>query len=124
MKHLIYLITIVVIIVSLVVLGFTLRQVNQQRTYLTDDLQRRTSLLADSLKESIRPSYLNNATSSLQNVLNKFTGRERLLGLAVYDSKSSLYAVSLGLSPEYIKEKSPAELAMDSDSTKGDFFFF
>src|SRR5574344_2141815 len=118
MKQLLYLITIVIIIVSLIVLGFTFKQVHQQQSYLTDDLQRRTSLLADSLKESIRPSYLNNATSSLQNVLNKFAGRERLLGLAVYDSKGSLYAASLGLSPEYIKEKSPAELAMDSDSTK------
>lgn len=63
MKQLLTLLAVVIVIISLFVLGFTLQQIHDQRTSLVDDLQRRTTLLADSLKESIKPSYLNNTTS-------------------------------------------------------------
>ncbi|MFZ2189827.1 MAG: trehalose-6-phosphate synthase [Candidatus Magasanikiibacteriota bacterium] len=121
MKKLLALIAVVILIVSLVVLGFTLRQVQQQRNSLTDDLQRRTTLLADSLKESIRPSYLNNTTSTLQNILDKFVGRERLVGLAVYNNKAELFATSDGLQTELISNIIIPEKAMDSDSVEDGF---
>jgi len=121
MKQLLALIVVVIVIVSLVVLGFTFQQIHQQQTSLTDDLQHRTTLLADSLKESIRPSYLNNTTSTLQNVLDKFVGRERLLGLAVYDNKGGLFAVSADLSQDLSQDLTIPEKAMDLDSVEGDF---
>ena len=83
MKQLLTIIAGVVVIVSMVVFVFTLRQVREEEASLTDDLERRTALLADSLKESVRPSYLSNATSTIQSVLDKFANRGRLLGLAV-----------------------------------------
>ncbi|MFA5076115.1 MAG: trehalose-6-phosphate synthase [Patescibacteria group bacterium] len=111
----------VVIIVSLVVLGFTFWQVRQQQTSLVDDLQRRTTLLADSLKESIKPSYLSNTTATLQDLLDKFVGRERLLGLVVYDNKGDLFASSTGLPPDLVQNVTIPEKAMDLDSAEGDF---
>ena len=102
MKQLLALIAVVITIVSLVVLGVTFQQIYQQQTSLTNDLQHRTALLADSLKEAIRPSYLNNATTTLQKVLDKFAGRERLLGLAVYDNKAILFANSIELQQDLI----------------------
>lgn len=121
MKQLLIMIAGVAAIVSLVVFGFTFRQVHQEEASLLDDLQRRTSLLADSLKESIRPSYLNNATSTLQAVLDKFAGRERLLGLAVYGNQGGIFASSAGLPADLTSDGSIAEQAMDADSVADDF---
>ena len=121
MKQLLSLIAAVVIIVSLVVLGFTFRQVSEQQASLIDDLSRRTALLADSLKESIRPSYLTNATSTMQGVLDKFAGRERLLGLAVYDNKGELFATSAELPPDLTQDAEIPEKAMDADSALGNY---
>ncbi|MDE2312070.1 MAG: trehalose-6-phosphate synthase [Patescibacteria group bacterium] len=121
MKQLVALIGAVVLTVSLVVLGFTYRQAHEQRASLLDDLQRRTALLADSFKESVRPSYLSNASATMQSLLDKFAGRERLLGLAVYDNKGGLFETSAGLSQDLTQNADVAEKAMDSDSATGDF---
>ncbi len=121
MKKLLALIAVVVVIVSLIVLGFTVQQVHRQQDSLTVDLQRRTALLADSLKESIRPSYLGNSTSTIQKLLDKFAGRERLLGLAVYDNKGSLFAKSAELPKELSEDAAISEKAMDSDSIEDNF---
>ncbi|MCL5666999.1 MAG: trehalose-6-phosphate synthase [Patescibacteria group bacterium] len=121
MKQLFTIIAGVVIIVSLVVSGFTYRQIQQQQASLTDDLQRRTSLLGDSFKESVRPYYLTEATSTLQSLLDKFAGRERLLGLAVYDNKGNVFATSADLPQDLTLSADIPEKAMDKDSTEGDF---
>lgn len=120
MKQFLSIIAIVTSIVSLVVISFTLWQVEARRASLESDLQLRTALLADSFKESIRPAYLNNATTTVQKVLDKFAGRERLLGLAVYDNKGFVFATSTGLSRELVKDADLAEKAMDSDSALSD----
>ncbi|MBI5530972.1 MAG: trehalose-6-phosphate synthase [Candidatus Doudnabacteria bacterium] len=121
MKQLLASIAAVVIVVSLVVIGFTYTQVHQQQASLMDDLQRRSTLLADSFKESIRPAYVVKATSTLQSLLNKFAGRERLLGLAVFDNKGELFAVSAGLPNELVEDPQIPEKSMDSDSAVGAF---
>lgn len=121
MKQLFIIISSVIVIVSLVVVGFTFRQARQEEESLVDDLQYRTAFLADSLEESIRPAYLKNSTSTLRAVLNKFAGRERLLGLAVYDNQGELFATSTGLSVNLIADTSIPEKAMDADKVNGDF---
>ncbi len=121
MKQILALIAVVIVAVSLVVSSFTLRQVHQQQDSLTDDLQHRTTLLADSLKEAIRPSYLNNTTTTLQKILDKFAGRERLLGLAVYDNKAKLFANSVELQQDLTNNTTVPEKAMDSDSVEDGF---
>lgn len=123
MKQLIILISIIAIIVSSVVTGFTLNQIQQQKAQLTSDLERRTSLLADSFKESIKPSYLINSTTTLQAILDKFAGRERLLGLAIYNNQGRIFASSTKLSSIDLTEFSKiTEDAMDADSGMGNFF--
>lgn len=124
MKQFFSIIAIVISIVCLVVIGFTIRQVNESQTSLENDLQLRTALLADSLKESIRPSYLNNATSTIQTILDKFAGRERLLGLAVYDNEGALFATSLDLPSELAQIHVMPEKAMDADDIESDFVDF
>ena len=121
MKQLLTIIAGVVVIVSMVVFVFTLRQVREEEASLTDDLERRTALLADSLKESVRPSYLSNATSTIQSVLDKFANRGRLLGLAVYDDDGDLFSVSADLPFNLSDYAAVPKQAMDADSAKGDF---
>ena len=121
MKQLMIMIAGVVVVVSLVVFAFTLKQVTQEETLLRNDLERRTAILADSLKESIRPSYLNNNTATLQGLLDKFANRGRLLGLAVYDNHGDLFTVSENLSAEVTDDASIPKLAMDADGAEGGF---
>jgi trehalose 6-phosphate synthase len=121
MKQTIPIISTVILIVSLVFVGFTFWQVNEERSALETDLQIRTVLLADGLKEAIRPAYLSQATSTIQTVLDKFAGRERLLGLAVYDNKGSLLATSAALMLGLVDDSSLPEKAMDRDTVESDF---
>src|SRR3989344_5042438 len=121
MKQLLSMIAGVVIIVSLAVSAFTYLQVQREQASLLDDLEWRTALLADSFKESIRPSYLSNATGTLQGLLDKFAGRERLLGLAVYDNKTNLFMTSAGIAGNLTGDTTVAGKAMDADSAEGGF---
>lgn len=97
MKKLLSIIAGVVVIVSLAVSAFSYWQVRKEQATLLDDLQRRTALLDDSFKESIKPSYLTGATGTMQSLLDKYAGRESILGLAVYDDKGELFASSAGI---------------------------
>ncbi len=107
--------------VGLLILGLTYQQINSQYRALSSDLQYRTGLLADSLKESVEPFYIANQTKSIYQVLNKFTNRQRLLGLVVYNNKGEVVAASPGLSKEIIDSKQTLERAMDSNRSLGNF---
>src|SRR3990167_1034324 len=121
LKPLFSLVLVVIVSSSILAFGFTLWQVHEQKLSMTDDLERRTSLLADSFKESIRPSYINHTTSTAQVILDKFAGRERLLGLALYDNKGNLFAKSLDLSPDLSANSTVPEKSMDADAVESDF---
>src|SRR3989338_10670371 len=94
MKYIFTIIGSVVIAVSLVTLGFAIKQVNEERATLTINLEQRASLLADSLKESVEPSYANSSgttlQTSLQKTVNRFANRERLAGIGLYVNKGEL----------------------------------
>lgn len=121
MKQLFSIISAVIIIVSAVVFGFAWRQVQQQQDSLLADLENRTRLLTESLKESVEPQFLSNSKASLQRVLDKFANRQRLVGLAVFDSKGIMVASSEGLPEELTKDSSFAEQTMDADSDMNNF---
>src|SRR3989338_2357919 len=114
MKYIFAIIGSVVVAVSLVALGFNIRQVDQERATLTTNLEQRASLLADSLKESVEPYYANSIQSSfqasLQKVVNKFANRERLAGIALYDNKGILLATSSGLPKAIIENTKIGEI--------------
>ncbi|MDO8659641.1 MAG: trehalose-6-phosphate synthase [Candidatus Parcubacteria bacterium] len=126
MRYIFSIIGAVIITVSLVAIGFTIKQVNQEKITLTTNLEQRASLLADSLKESVEPYYENNAQpsfqSSLQKIVDKFANRERLAGIALYDNKGILLATSSGLPKAIIENKEIVSDAMDSNTLNGNFF--
>ena len=112
----------IVIVISVLVLLFTLIQVREEKERLTIDLQRRSTLLGESLKETIEPLLEKGRPERLQKIVEKFGNRERLAGVAVYDVKDKLVAATpplsapLSATPKFVTD------VMNSDLESGHFF--
>ena len=109
----------VVFVVSLVVGFFAMNQANQEQLELTSRLQSRSQVLADSLAESIEPSYNSRATSTIQRIIDRFASSERLAGLAIFDSSGTIVAGSENM--PLPKDRKLVTTTMDSDEPGGDF---
>ena len=109
----------VILAVSLVMGLFSLNQANQEQIELTSRLQSRSQVLADSLAESIEPSYNTRATSTTQRTIDRFVSSERLSGIGVFDNAGTVVAASedLPLPPGGMLVRT----VMDSDEAQGDF---
>ena len=112
----------IVVVISVLVLLFTLMQVRQEKERLTIDLQRRASLLGESLKETIEPLLEKGRPERLQKIVEKFGNRERLAGVAVYDVKDKLIAATPSLSAHLSVTPTFVTNAMNSDLEGGHFF--
>jgi trehalose-6-phosphate synthase len=88
----------IVVVISAIVLLFTVAQVQQEKERLILDLERRASLLGESLKETIEPLVEKGLLGRLPKIVEKFGNRERLTGVAIYDVKDNLIAVTPALS--------------------------
>ncbi len=125
MRYILTIIGTVVLAVSLVALGFSFKQVNQERATLTTNLEQRASLLSDSLKESVEPYYANSSQASLktslQKIVDKFANRERIVGIALYDTQGVLIASSMGLPKAIIGNGGIVSEAMDSNKFNDNF---
>ena len=124
MKQIITAILVIGLTVSLVVIVFTINQVSNEEKRLTTDLQYRSTLLAESFRETVEPSFLSKSNESLQAVVEKFANRERFGGIAVYDHKGNIIAVSSSLPKEIHEAQQIATDAMDGDKANGDFVDF
>jgi trehalose-6-phosphate synthase len=111
----------IVIVISVLVLLFTFMQVRQEKVGLTIDLQRRTSLLGETLKETIEPLLGKGHPERLQKIVEKFGNRERLAGVAVYDVKDKLIAATPSLSSYLSATPKFVTNAMNSDLEGGHF---
>ena len=109
----------IVFVISVLVFLFTLVQVQQEKERLTIDLQRRASLLGESLKETIEPLLEKGRPEPLQKIVEKFGNRERLAGVAVYDVKDKLIAATPSLSPHLSVTPTFVANAMNSDQEAG-----
>ncbi|MBI2474420.1 MAG: trehalose-6-phosphate synthase [Candidatus Taylorbacteria bacterium] len=92
--NLIIIIAAVIIVIVSGAAVLTYKEIGEQRKNDVVDLQYRTKLLADSLKEAVEPYYLGKSTSALQKIVDKFADTERLFGFAVYDSQGTEVAAS------------------------------
>src|SRR3989338_8146788 len=124
MKFLIATILYIVAIVGFVAMLFTVNQVNREEGRLRLDLQHRSSLLAESFKESVEPNFLNKSDAYLKTVVEKFTNRERFAGLAVFDNQGKVIAVSSSLASRIKDLQKTAVDVMDVDTSNGKFINF
>lgn len=115
MKQLFIAISAIVVIISFVVVAFTINQVYQEEQRLKSDLKYRSTLLADSLKETVEPSLINKSHGQLQKLVNRFDTEERLAGMNIYDNKGNPIATSSSLPREIPQSKQVALDAMDQN---------
>lgn len=121
MKQLLIVIFAIVIMISLVLTAFTINQIFSEEQRLKSDLQHRSTLLADSLKESVEPNFINKSHGQLQSLVNRFDTEERLAGMNIYDNKGNPIATSSSLPIEIPEAKQIAADAMDQNKENGDF---
>jgi trehalose 6-phosphate synthase len=111
------------IVISILVLLFTFHQVQQEKERLTLDLERRAALLGESFKETIEPWIEKGQFHRLPKIVEKFGNRERLAGLAVYDSQDKLIAATPQLSPDLTTPPVFVGHAMNLGQEIGSFLF-
>ncbi|MGH7245742.1 MAG: alpha,alpha-trehalose-phosphate synthase (UDP-forming) [Candidatus Levyibacteriota bacterium] len=121
MKQLISAFLLIIFAVSMVILSFTIRQVDNEQNNLTSDLQHRSALLSDSFIDTIEPYVAYNNAPALQQIVDRYTNRERLMGLAVYDNKGNVLALSSGLATELAKTPTLPATIMDANKADGQF---
>jgi alpha,alpha-trehalose-phosphate synthase [UDP-forming] len=111
----------IVLAIAAISIAFTFNQASDERIALASDLQYRTRLLAEGLKESVEPYYVGRSAEALQNLVDRYADRERVIGLSVYDGRGDVVAVTKGM-PERLSVRQPiVTTAMDSDSPSGEF---
>lgn len=98
-----------VIIVTLVACGFSFWQGQQEEARLKKELERRANIIADSLRISVEPLLLIEDKRPAQRIVDKFSNRERLVGVAIYDIHENPVVISAGLQPTL--DKNPKALA-------------
>jgi trehalose 6-phosphate synthase len=75
------------IFISIIVAGsFTYIQVQNEKNRLKKELETRTSLISESLQESIKDIILTSTQKKLNLFIHRFSSTEKLLGIVVYDS--------------------------------------
>src|SRR3989338_142405 len=96
MKITLRLIVSLVLAAALVAAVSSYIQVDEERGRMTRELDVRASVIADGLQESIRVLIQANSTARLKRLVDRFGNRERLVGIAVFDSGGVNIAVSAG----------------------------
>jgi trehalose-6-phosphate synthase len=92
------LIVCLILAITLVSFFSSYSQVRGERKNLKRDLERRATLLAESLAENVEPLLDRRSIKKLQGIVERFNNRERLAGVAVFDPKLQPLAQSSGLS--------------------------
>ncbi|HEX6804416.1 MAG TPA: trehalose-6-phosphate synthase [Terriglobales bacterium] len=87
-----------IVAITLVSVLSVYKQVRGERRSLRADLERRAAVLADSLAGNVQPHLENGSTANLQQIVDRFSNREHLAGVAVFNQQLQLRAQSAGLS--------------------------
>jgi trehalose 6-phosphate synthase len=88
-----------IVVVTFVAFCFSVWQANKEEVRLKNELEKRASLIAEGLKDSLEFSLSKGSVDSLQRTVNKFSNREKVLGIAIHDMQGNLVALSSHLEP-------------------------
>lgn len=121
MKKILAALFLIVTIISLISVFFTFNQVTNEEKRLENDIQYRSILLADSLRESVEPNFINKSENYLQSIVAKYSDKERIAGLAITDNKNNVIASSSSLPRELFVAQTTISDVMDSDKANGNF---
>lgn len=98
-----------ILAVTLVSVLSSYYQVRAERRNLRNDLERRAAVLAESLAGNVEPYLEKGSIKQIQRLVERFSNRERLAGVAVFDAKLEPIAQSSGL-PQRMQAQ-PAAIA-------------
>jgi alpha,alpha-trehalose-phosphate synthase [UDP-forming] len=84
-------------------------QVRSEKRGLRADLERRAEILAESLQEIVEPALERSSRDQLRRVVERFSNREQLAGVVVYNSGGEVLAESSDLSAHF--DSLPAALS-------------
>lgn len=124
MKQLLAAVGIVIVIISLIAIYFTWTQVNSESQRLQGDIQYRSYLVVDSLKETVEPNFTNKSNLYLQSVVENFADKQRLAGIGIVDNTGKFIATSPSLSNGIKESKESTQIitdSMDGDQDNGNF---
>lgn len=106
--------------VAAVAMGFAYYQVRLERQGLERDLQRQALDLAESQTKAVEPLLAAHSYRSLQAMVDRFTGRERLAGMLVSDAAGRTVAITSGFVARF--NGTPPELREeDAQDAHGEF---
>src|ERR1700733_8847926 len=124
MKQLLAAVGVVIIIISLIAVYFTWTQVNSESLRLQNDIQYRSYLVVDSLKESVEPNFVNKSTTNIQHDVENFADKQRLAGIGIVNNTGKFIASSPSLSNGIKDSKTSNQIitdTMDGDQDNGNF---
>ncbi|HEY6338824.1 MAG TPA: trehalose-6-phosphate synthase, partial [Candidatus Sulfotelmatobacter sp.] len=115
------------LIVSLIV-GVTLVsllsswiEVHGERRRLRRDLEHRAEVLGESLAGNVEPYLQRQSPRELERIVERFSHREQLAGVAVFNKEAEPIAVSTGLPTTLITRPSAAVQAIREDKAQSQF---
>ena len=117
MKITVRLIVSLVLAAALVAAVSSYIQVEEEGGRMTHELDVRAAVIADGLQESIRVLLQANSPVRLKRLVDRFGNRERLVGIAVFDSGGANIAVSTGFPPSFLESAGPVWEASAIDFT-------
>jgi alpha,alpha-trehalose-phosphate synthase [UDP-forming] len=80
--------------ITAVSLGFSYYEVLQEKRALEKDLERRSEVLGESIAGTVEKAWEAGTTRTLQRQLQRYSKRDNLLGVAVYDQHGTPVAVT------------------------------
>jgi alpha,alpha-trehalose-phosphate synthase [UDP-forming] len=90
--------------ITLVSLLSSYYQVRVEKERRRADLQSRAAALAESLAGNVEPSLQRKSPKELQRIVDRFSNREHLAGVAVYDRQGETLAITPGLAKQFSGE--------------------
>jgi len=107
--------------ITLVSLGFSYYQVVAEKHRLRSELERRAEVLGESLADNVERSWEVGSDRELQRLVQRFSNREHLAGVAVYDKQQKLVAITPGLTKALASPPQPIPQAIASDQNQSAF---
>jgi len=111
------------LIVSVAVVSglFAWYQVRTEKRVLRNDLSRRAEILGETLQENVEPLMDRAPDRNLQRLVERFSEREHLKGVAVYDAAGRALAITPGIATEFQSWPEVVKNATGKDQEQGEF---
>jgi trehalose 6-phosphate synthase len=110
-----------IVSVAVVSVLFAWYQVRTERRVLRSELSRRAEILGEALQESVEPLLNKAPDKNLQRLVERFSEREHLKGVAVYDTGGKALAITPGIATIFQNWPEEVKISADKDQIHDQF---